>query len=80
MVRKGRGVSELRCGELSPTAKLTLAQVDEIKRRYEQGERQVSLAMSFGVQQTTISRIVRGEAWKRGNFRGVVRASGYADA
>lgn len=79
MVRKGRWANGIRCGELSHSAKLTLPQVEEIRGRYAAGERQVSLAADFGVRQTTISRIIRGDSWKKGNFRGIARGA-YADA
>lgn len=80
MVKKNRWAVGIQCGELSHSAKLTLAQVEEIKYRYAGGEKQASLAAAFGVRQTTISRIVRGETWKKGNFRGIARAGAYADA
>lgn len=44
-------------------AKLSLEQAEEIRRRYNSGERQDSLAVAFGVRQTTISAIVTGKTW-----------------
>lgn len=49
----------------SPFRKLSWPEVREIRARYMAGgERQVDLASSFGVDQTTISTIVRGQTWK----------------
>jgi hypothetical protein len=46
-------------------AKLTAAQVREIRRRYDCGEaKQVPLAKEFGVSQRVISLIVRRESYK----------------
>jgi hypothetical protein len=46
-------------------AKLTPAQVREIRRRYDAGEaRQVPLAKEYGVSQRVISLIVRRETYK----------------
>ena len=44
-------------------AKLTDEQVREIRGRYSRGEVQTALAKSFGVNQTTISLIVRRKGW-----------------
>lgn len=51
-------------GERNPSAKLTEAQAREIRRRYANGERQVALALEFGVTQSAVSLIVRGLTWK----------------
>lgn len=80
MTRKDRWACGVRGGEMAHSSKLTLAQVEEIKRRYAAGEKQVALASVYGVRQTTISRIVRGDSWKRGNFKAIARAGAYADA
>jgi hypothetical protein len=53
----------LFAGERNGKARLTAADVREIRRRYGDGELQVALARAFGVPQTQISRIVRGKAW-----------------
>jgi hypothetical protein len=46
-------------------AKLTDDQVHEIRNRYKRGiTRQVDLASEYGVDQGTISRIVRGAGWR----------------
>lgn len=44
-------------------AKLTDEQVREIRERYSRGEVQTALARAFGVNQTTISLIVRRNGW-----------------
>lgn len=55
MHAKGRYVGRL---------KLTTSQVEEIRRRYSAGERQVDLARQFGVTQPAISIIVNQKVWK----------------
>ena len=53
-------------GEDNPMAKLTAAQVAEIRRRYR--PRKITLAMlgeEFGVSQATISMIVNSKRWRR---------------
>ena len=50
-------------GDRNNKAKLTDEQVREIRERYSRGEVQTSLARHYGVNQTTISRIVRREGW-----------------
>jgi hypothetical protein len=63
MVRKGRGrwpgpKTPLR-GESHPMAKLTLAQVQEIRRRYRAGGiTQAHLGAEYGVDQTTVSDLL----------------------
>jgi hypothetical protein len=61
--RKGRIVPP--AGEEHAHATLTTAQVREIRRRYVRGKtRQVDLAAEFGVGQTVISDVVRGETYR----------------
>lgn len=61
MTRKGRG----RIGEKAGSAKLTEAQVVEIRRRYKVGGiSQEKLGKEYGVNQTLIGFIVRGVTWK----------------
>jgi len=61
--RKGR--SGAAAGSSNGRAKLTLAQVADIRQRYAAGGvRQVDLAMEFGVHQTAIGFIVRGKHWR----------------
>jgi len=50
-------------GEAAPGAKLTEADVLEIVRRYRSGETQTSIARDFPVQQSQVSKIVRGKKW-----------------
>lgn len=40
-------------------------QVDAIRRRAAEGEKQIALAMEFGVTQQSISAIVRGKRHRR---------------
>jgi DNA invertase Pin-like site-specific DNA recombinase len=52
-------------GERNSQAKLTEPQVQQIRRLYAtDGTTQEALAQQFGVTQTTIGRILRGETWK----------------
>lgn len=61
MLSKGRQTS----GERNGRAKLTLDQVGEIRRRYATEHiRQVDLGREYGVTQTQISVITRGEQWR----------------
>lgn len=56
-----RGVAR---GERNPRAKLDRAKADEIRRKYAAGHgSQQTLANEYGVDQTLISRIVRGLTW-----------------
>lgn len=51
-------------GEKNPNAKLTLADVEEIKALYLAGHSQYRIAEMFGVRQPAISKVLRGERWK----------------
>jgi hypothetical protein len=51
-------------GDDNPNSKLTWAQVDEIRTRYVPGSGKL-LAKEFGVRQTTISKIIRRESWRK---------------
>lgn len=81
MVKKRRWRSGLSAGEYNYHAKLTLAQVEEIRRLYAtEHRRQIDLAKQFNVHQSTISGIVLGHTWQYGNMRGTISAKGaYAD-
>jgi hypothetical protein len=46
-------------GERSPAAKLTDAQVAEIRRRYAAGERAVDLAGEYGVHKGYVQQLAR---------------------
>ncbi len=50
-------------GSDKPGAKLTEANVLEILRRHEAGEPQIDIAKDYPVNQSTISKIVRGTRW-----------------
>lgn len=63
MHQKGRGNTGAP-GEANRHAKLTANQVLEIRRRFDAGERGVSLAAEYGVLFNAISRIVTGVTWK----------------
>lgn len=45
--------------------KLNWDNVNEIRKRYEAGEKQAHLAMLFGVSQSTVRSIVLGFTWKQ---------------
>lgn len=51
-------------GEAHSSAKLTAALVVEIRGRVANGEKQVSLAREFGVDDSTICNIVKRKIWK----------------
>lgn len=59
MVTKGRSLK----GSKQPNAKLTAADVIEIRRRLATGESQSSIAKAFGVARVTISGIKLGKRW-----------------
>lgn len=66
--RKGNAADRLKhgtllTGEKNPAAKLTEAQVREIKRRRKAGETNGALAAEFGVSYHTVSGIARGVIW-----------------
>lgn len=66
MKTKGRRRGINTCDQ-NGRAKLTSAQVQEIKQRYVRGSSsngQVSLAAEFGVSQSAISCIIRDETWR----------------
>ena len=59
---KGRSAKSL--GERHHSAKLNNEKVAEIRKRYAQGETQMSLASSYGVHQSSISAIVLRQCYK----------------
>jgi len=63
MIRKGRGAAPRLRGERNPMARLTRIQVEEARRLKREGVSQHRLACLLNVSPTTISRIVREEAW-----------------
>lgn len=63
MVRKGRAV-HVR-GENHGCAKLTQAQVTEIRQRFSSSDiSKKQLGKEYDVNETTISRIIKGKSWK----------------
>jgi hypothetical protein len=62
MMARGREPRFDHRGELNGRAKLSRREVDAIRSLYP-GTRQEDLALAFGVNQTTISAIVRGRLW-----------------
>jgi hypothetical protein len=50
-------------GERNGRARLTTAQVRQIRERLSHGERQTALAAEYGVSKSTISRIARRAGW-----------------
>lgn len=51
-------------GEKNPRAKVTAAQVDELRRLYATGQwRQIDLAKRYGLKQPQVSEIVRRVSW-----------------
>lgn len=61
MVNKGRSYN--RHGSKNPNNKLTPEQITEI-RNLKGKAKQVDIARKFGINQTHVSRIFRGEVWK----------------
>lgn len=51
-------------GETHYKAKLTESQVLEIRKRYSEGEKQITLANEFGISYKTIHQIVKNKIWK----------------
>lgn len=56
--------NNLRRGESNHNHRLTVDQVLEIRKKYLAGVKQKELASTYGVHVNTISKIVRGLAWK----------------
>ncbi len=57
--RKGRGP----CGEKSGTAKLSEADVLSIHSRFKAGETRAEIAAGYGLDVTTIAKIITGRNW-----------------
>lgn len=64
MVAKGRRRSGDISGERNGMARLTRADVAEIRRLKAEGVKQVDLARRFGVSPMTVSRAIRKESWR----------------
>lgn len=60
-----RTVRNIRDGKTSGSrySKLTREQVLDIVERWERGERQARIGEVFGISQTQVSKIVRGQSW-----------------
>jgi hypothetical protein len=63
MTRKGRRRGGGAARTLNGRAKLSESQVALVRVALGERERQVDIAARFGVTQTTISRIARGDGW-----------------
>jgi hypothetical protein len=61
MARKGR--ASVRSGEANGNARLTEADVREIRARYRGGETQTAIALNYGVDSSTVCYIVNGHLW-----------------
>lgn len=64
MDAKGRRVAAGQIGTAHHQAKLSDAQVIEIRRRADAGECKAHLAVEFGVTKTTTTRIANRRTWK----------------
>jgi hypothetical protein len=64
MWESGRGSEAVSCGEDHPAHKLTEDQVTQMLQMRREGHTQASLAKYFGINQTQVGRIIRGEAWR----------------
>jgi hypothetical protein len=50
-------------GELNGNAKLTIKEVDEIRKLYNEGHLQKSIAKAYGVTQVTVSDVITHKRW-----------------
>lgn len=50
-----------------PASKLTLEQVRQMRKEYEEGATQSQLAKKYQVNVSHVGRIVRGEMWQDDN-------------
>lgn len=62
-MRDAREKGRTKRGARHKLARLTEEQVADIRERYSVGEKQTPLADEFGVTQSCVSRVVRGETW-----------------
>jgi transcriptional regulator len=66
-------------GEANPRARLTEAKVRQIIGLLLEGQTQSAIAKQFGVGETTIGEIAKGESWKQvprpANFANAIRHS-----
>jgi HNH endonuclease len=63
MVAKGRAHHDGRCGEVNGSAKLTAAEVVEIRAAIAAGEPQKDLAERYSVSKATITFIKQRKIW-----------------
>ena len=63
-MRRGRRPGGQARGERVATAKLTEAQVREIRRRLADGMSQSALAREFGVVHQLVNHIAHGRIWR----------------
>ena len=61
--RHNKGRSDVRIGELNPSAKLTEFAIREIRKMLEEGYAPAFIAEQFGVTRVTISQIKTGKRW-----------------
>ncbi len=64
MYAKGRRDHSKISGEKNGSARLTIEEVEQIRRRLMAGESQRALGRAFGVNKRTIGRIRRGFSWR----------------
>jgi hypothetical protein len=64
MCAKGRQRTVSQHGEANPMARLNATQVADIRRMVANGATQRAACAKHGVSPMTVSRIVRGTAWK----------------
>lgn len=67
MMERGRGKEQFEAGSKHPGAILVESDIVEIKRRVNTGESQCSVARSYGIYQSVISRIMNKKAWSHVN-------------
>jgi hypothetical protein len=60
---KGRGRENRQWGKDNPRARLTQADVDEMRHLAASGVTQMEIAARFSIKQPQVSRIVRGVSW-----------------
>lgn len=63
-VHKGRANTPTRVGEHNGFAKLTEADVREIRRRRATGETRVSVGLAFGIHEGTVKQITSRKTWR----------------
>lgn len=63
MMTKGRHVPASSPGESNPSARLSMAQVFDIRREGELGRSHSQLAEKYGISKRQVGRILRGLSW-----------------